>query len=463
MPDSRAPVALPHQQPAALQCEADSSVTGSARLATDVVRQLTLHDLAVNGSTPPPLGRIRRSTAVAHRFADPVGAAATPIGRIQRSTAVIRRGVDDAVTIDDVADEPLRPWQPPAEIVQPAQPLLLTDQPWGDVVAEGRRERDTRNDPRYQAKLKEISRDDNAAPNTLGPERYAPLTTRIDEQGKALAVHDDKLRNETGSVHGRARHGFQTGVDAQKRRAKNKMTPEQPSDPMGTGVVEKEWRTSAGVDMMIAPTNVAGNKKIVEGQPVTKIAYAAVPEKSRKKPSKAAKSGGPYAGGFLSPEHQNRLEAQALVKAEQFTKWVEAEFTEGGWKAFEYLDVVLQNEKGGYGVSFSKGKGIATAFSMKVTAKGLYGGGADQEPASSSALLGADDAGVDAFLMLCAKVQFKRVKGQWQVLSSFPENLEPGFSPIFNHGKDAWTGKVCAPGLGEHMLPAPTWLPDDEH
>ena len=76
-------------------------------------------------------------------------------------------------------------------------------------------------------------------------------------------------------------------------------------------------------------------------------------------------------------------------------------------------------------------------------------------------LLGPEDEGVDIFLMLCAKVQFKRVKAGWQVLSSFPENLEPGVSPIFNHGKDAWTGKVRAPDVAEETLPAPTWVPDD--
>jgi hypothetical protein len=58
-------------------------------------------------------------------------------------------------------------------------------------------------------------------------------------------------------------------------------------------------------------------------------------------------------------------------------------------------------------------------------------------------------------------VQFKRVKDGWQVLSSFPENLEPGVSPIFNHGKDAWTGKVRAPNVPEQTLPAPNWAPDE--
>jgi hypothetical protein len=384
----------------------------------------------------------------------------SPVGRIRRSTAMIRRNGDPV--IEEVEDEPPLQWQPPAEIVAPAEPLLLAEGPWEDVAAEDRHEREMRLDPRYRAKLQEMARDDNPAPNKLGADRYVPLAARIDEQGKALAEHDKRLRAETGAVHGRSRHGWQTGAEGQKRRAKSKLTPEQPSDPMGTGSTTKEWTTSTGVEMMISPTNVAGNKKILEGLPVPKDVYAAVPEKSRKKPTKASKSGGPYAGSFFSPEHQNRLEAQALVKAAEFTKWTEAEFVGKGWKKIDFLDVVLNNEKGGYGISFSKGKGTSTVYAQKVTASGLYAGGGDVEPASSSALLGAADSDVDVYLMLCAKVQFKRVKDGWQVLSSFPENLEPGVSPIFNHGKDAWTGKVRSADVAEETLPAPNWLPDDD-
>lgn len=326
---------------------------------------------------------------------------------------------------------------------------------------DAERERATQEDPRWVEKLKAISRDDKKESEKLTIDHGGEVAQTIDAQGKALGVHEAKLKAETGAVHGRARHGFQTGADGQKRRAKSKLTPEQPSDPYGTGVTTREWHGKGGAEMMLAPSNVVGNKDIVEGKPVAKSVYDAVPQEKRKRPSKPTKSGGPYAGSFFSPEHQNRLENEALVIATRFNDWKEAKFTSAGWKPFEYLDVVLKNEKGGYGVSFSRGKGTASEYAQKVTASGLYAGGDDAEPASSSALLGPDDAGVDVYLMLCAKVQFKRTKAGWQVLSSFPENLEPGVSPIFNHGKDPWTGEVRESPTGKSAaLTAPNWAPD---
>ncbi|HEY9638985.1 MAG TPA: hypothetical protein V6C57_00795, partial [Coleofasciculaceae cyanobacterium] len=124
-----------------------------------------------------------------------------------------------------------------------------------------------------------------------------------------------------------------------------------------------------------------------------------------------------------------------------------AEFAAAKWQPIIYLDVVLQQEKGGYGIAFSKGKGEETAYTKKIENSPLV------EP----------DSGIDVYLMLCAKVQLKRNKGGWQVLSSFPENLEPGVSPIFNHGKDPWTGNVRnANNSKTEKLLVPKWAPESQ-
>ncbi|HEY9642004.1 MAG TPA: DUF4157 domain-containing protein, partial [Coleofasciculaceae cyanobacterium] len=180
-------------------------------------------------------------------------------------------------------------------------------------------ERAQQDDSRYQEKLRAIARP-TTAPKPLGPESEL-LRDRIYAQSEALKEHDRALRGETGPVHGRSRHGFQTGWEGQRRRADGKLTPDQPTDPMGTGMSIKKWKTTKGVKMIQAPTDVTGNK-IREGTPVSKSDYK---EAKAKMPSKPRKSGGPYAGSFFSPEHQNRLVAQALVVAEDFKDWVEAE------------------------------------------------------------------------------------------------------------------------------------------
>ncbi|MCL4504862.1 MAG: DUF4157 domain-containing protein [Chloroflexi bacterium] len=64
------------------------------------------------------------------------------------------------VTIEDVEDdEPVRQPGPPAEVTQPAVPLMLADAPWAEVEARSpleRKEISQSNDPRYQKHLESI-------------------------------------------------------------------------------------------------------------------------------------------------------------------------------------------------------------------------------------------------------------------------------------------------------------------
>ena len=268
------------------------------------------------------------------------------------------------------------------------------------------------------------------------------IKDRIGEQSAALNIHDKALSDEAGSgnknIHGRGRHGFQTGMEGQIKRAQTKVTPDQPSDEMGLGRSIDSWKTSGNEEMISAPTSVNGNR-IVEGQPVKKEDY----EKGGKKKKKARtrKSGGPYAGSFFSPEHQNNLIATAMQKANNYIKWDQAEFENDGWQTIQYFDVILKEQKGGYGVSFSKGKGAESQFVIKI---------------ENSPLVEGED--LDVYLMLCAKVQLKRNGNAWEVLSSFPENLEPGASPIYKHGDDPWTGKLQNSKTGETTtMTPPKW------
>jgi hypothetical protein len=419
-----------------------------------------------------------RRTAAVMRAAAGVPASRNDIPALQRLAGnqavgrlvaqAVQRGKGD-VTIEDVEDEPPIRNEPPGEIEQPHPPLMLTDRPWKDIE----RERDQERDPRYQQRLAEMYRPktDPKRLETLPPE----VEKRVGAQYEALVEHDEALKAETGAVHGRSRHGWQTGWEGQKRRAENKLTPEQPTDPMGTGMSITEWMTTKGTNKppprarIQAPTST---RSIEEGVPVFKEDYERqrlleqhevdvfnqqqlgqptksgrpAKQKTLKAASKPSKSGGPYAGSFFSPEHQNRLVARALELARGFDKWTEARFTKAGWKPIAFLDVVLQEERGGYGVAFSRGKGSETAYVLKIKDSPLAGG----------------DETMDVYLMLCAKVQLKRQKDlSWQVLSSFPENLEPGLSPIHDHGKDAWTGEVRSRSE-TGTLKAPDWAPEGD-
>jgi hypothetical protein len=248
-------------------------------------------------------------------------------------------------------------------------------------------------------------------------------------------------------IHGRSRHGYQTGLEGQLGRASSKKTPDQPDDRMGSGVQIRDWTTSKGVERTIDH----------KGLPIDKAASVAP-----KHYPKASTSGGPYAGSFFSPEIQNRLVVQALALAAPFLAYDQAEF-ESGWQELQYLDVVVKGQPGGYGVSFSAQKGSNTEYAIKM---GL------PSPISQVAAVGRDrehDEGLrgtitytphgkDVYLMMCAKVQLRRKPGLWEVLSSFPENMPPGVSPIFKHGEELWRGKLKNSKTNqEETKPVPPW------
>jgi hypothetical protein len=271
-------------------------------------------------------------------------------------------------------------------------------------------------------------------------------------KSEAYRAHNEALIAEGGNavIHGRSRHGYQTGVEGQLERASSKKTPDQPDDVLGVGVTIREWTTSEGVKRMINDKGVA----------IDKSDY-----KPPKYAPKVRKSGGPYAGSFFSPEIQNRLIAGALVKAAPFLAWDEAQFETSGWVKFTFLDVVLQDQPGGYGVAFSNDKGANTAYAVKIaydersnapitTRPSVTPGGADDERDT----LAYTPHGMDVYLMKCAKVQLRRKGAGWEVLSAFPENLPPGVAPIHKHGEELWNGKVRNTTSGtEATIVVPAW------
>jgi hypothetical protein len=265
----------------------------------------------------------------------------------------------------------------------------------------------------------------------------------------AYRVHDEALIAEGGNavVHGRSRHGYQTGIEGQLTRAASKKTPDQPDDTMGVGVTIREWTTSKGVKRMI-------NDK---GAAIDASAY-----KAPKHAPKTRKSGGPYAGSFFSPEIQNRLLARALVKAAPFLAWEEAEFETSGWVKIAFLDVVLQEQPGGYGIAFSNAKGADTEYAVKIdygeTENAPITTRASVTPGGERDTITYAPHGMDVYLMKCAKVQLRRKGAGWEVLSAFPENLPPGVSPIHKHGEELWTGRVRNATAGTAgMLTVPEW------
>jgi hypothetical protein len=279
---------------------------------------------------------------------------------------------------------------------------------------------------------------------------HRTLNNLFANKAAAYRTHNAALIAEGGNsvIHGRSRHGYQTGLEGQLERASTKKTPDQPHDILGVGVTIREWTTSKGVKRMINDKGVA----------IDKSAY-----KAPKHAPKVRKSGGPYAGSFFSPEIQNRLIARALVKAAPFLAWDEAEF-ESGWVKFTFLDVVLQEQPGGYGIAFSNQKGTNTEYAIKITDD--EGSNAPITTRPSVTVRGGDERdtitytphGMDIYLMKCAKVQLRRDGARWEVLSAFPENLPPGVAPIHKHGEELWTGKVRNTTLGkESTLVVPAW------
>ena len=281
---------------------------------------------------------------------------------------------------------------------------------------------------------------------------HRALKNLFANKAEAYNTHNEALIAEGGNavIHGRSRHGYQTGVEGQLERASSKKTPDQPDDVLGVGATIREWTTSEGVKRMI-------NEK---GEAIDKSAH-----KPPKYAPKTRKSGGPYAGSFFSPDIQNRLIAGALVKAAPFLAWEEAEFETSGWVKIAFLDVVLQEQPGGYGIAFSNDKGTDTAYATRIVYE--EGSNAPITTRPSVTTTSDDDErntitytphGMDVYLMKCAKVQLRRKGAGWEVLSAFPENLAPGVAPIHKHGEELWTGKVRNTTAGTSgTLVVPAW------
>ena len=273
------------------------------------------------------------------------------------------------------------------------------------------------------------------APGTL---RTLALERHFGARQSALEVHEAALADEatkSKAVHGRARHGFQTGWEGQRDRATTKVTPDQPDDPYGTKLSEgsRAWKTSTG----------QGRALTVKGKVVpTPLDATGRPQALAERKPKPTKSGGPYAGAFFSPEHQNDAINVALTRAKVFETWHEARFTGyakgDGWAPLQFVEVVVMERKEGYGYAFGRNP-TDGQYATEIVGSALGRGGNR------------------VFAIKCAKVQLKRSSSGWDVLSSFPENLPPGASPVQAHGEFPWTGDLRRSTGEATTLVAPVW------
>jgi hypothetical protein len=271
------------------------------------------------------------------------------------------------------------------------------------------------------------------SPSQLVIDQDGAVAEHLKHRSDALDRHERELKEEAAKskvIHGRARHGFQTGWEGQLKRAQTRVTPDQPDDPYGTGLSEtsRTWTTSEGTGMKI---NSKGK---------------AVPAESPDKKVKPTKSGGPYAGAFTSPEHQNQAIDRALEQAQVFEGWDEAKFTgytkNDGWAAIQFVEVVVADRPDGYGYSF--GRNPKTG---------------EEDPGYAELTEGTELAskGAPLFAMKAAEVQLRRTASGWEVLSSFPENQNPGAAPVQSHGEFPWTGDLRKKSGETTQMAAPDW------
>lgn len=183
-------------------------------------------------------------------------------------------------------------------------------------------------------KMKLHNASDPLIKDRMSEQEHDKLTNLFRNRGKAIAEHEALLKADAqepddAAFHSIARHGPQTGWEAQLIRLVTGRTPDQPEDPFGVGdaVTKYEYKESL-------PQNQRGKTRYAVADSV---------------------------GAFLSPEVEVSAISMAKVKAAPLMGYRYAETKSkakpgGEWHEFRYIDVILPGTQACTGVSFVRVK-----------------------------------------------------------------------------------------------------------
>ncbi len=242
------------------------------------------------------------------------------------------------------------------------------------------------------------------------------LKATVKKMAEATVWREERLKKESTSAdHATSRHGAQTGLERQARRAATKVAPDQGDNKSG-GAKILSWN-----QVKFTYTEKDGKREFKER---TKIATELVDRVTR---AQATVAGPDHSSMWATPVLEKESHDLALTYANKLKGYKQFKNAAGNWRPFTSATFIIEKSPG-WGYTVEKVGGVVSPAQAETILRSFEDGDIDLDELFKrlNTRLRSTDGGAD--LVPYAVVVFKRASanGNWELRTQYPDHTQTG-------------------------------------